>query len=72
LIKDGFELAGYPAVNAAGEVYFKDLTGGPLWKIDRNGKVSAFVKDSEANLGKAFGPDGKAVRVDVARQHPGH
>ncbi|MFP6762365.1 MAG: SMP-30/gluconolactonase/LRE family protein, partial [Planctomycetaceae bacterium] len=48
-----------PAVNSRGEVYFTDIPGNRIHRIDLEGRVSVFAEQTARTNGLMFGPDGK-------------
>jgi gluconolactonase len=50
-------------VNARGEVFFADSATGRIGRIDPDGRVTDFAKDSTGLSGQAFGPDGRLYTV---------
>lgn len=58
LLSDGHTRTEGPATNAAGEVFFSDPDENLIHKIDLEGSVSAFAKETNQVAGMMFGPDG--------------
>ena len=46
-------------MNSKGEVYFTDIPGNRIHRIDLEGKVSVFAENTARTNGLMFGPDGK-------------
>jgi sugar lactone lactonase YvrE/enterochelin esterase-like enzyme len=63
LVGEGYKFTEGPASDASGTVYFTDVPGGKIYKVDLDGKVSVFVEDSKKANGMKFGPDGKLYAV---------
>jgi sugar lactone lactonase YvrE/predicted alpha/beta superfamily hydrolase len=59
LATDGSKSADGAAVNAKGEVFYRDALSGTTYKIGVDGKVTLFLKDSRRIAGQAFGPDNR-------------
>jgi sugar lactone lactonase YvrE/enterochelin esterase-like enzyme len=58
-VSEGHAFTEGPAVNDKGELFFSDLEGSKIHKVDANGKASVFVADSKGTNGLAFGRDGR-------------
>jgi sugar lactone lactonase YvrE/enterochelin esterase-like enzyme len=63
LVADGYQFTEGPAANTQGEVFFNDIPSSKTYKIGLDGKVSAWLDDSHAANGQAFGPDGRLYAV---------
>ncbi len=63
LVADGYKFTEGPAANAKGEVFFNDIPSSKTHKIERDGRVSEFIADSQKANGQAFGPEGKLYAV---------
>lgn len=61
LVSEGHEFTEGPAVNAAGELFFTDLEGSEIWRIDREGNENLFLENTGGTNGLAFAPDGKTL-----------
>src|SRR5437868_6058220 len=48
-----------PAVDAAGNVFFSDIQGSRILKMDSNGAVSIFREDSGRTNGNTFDREGR-------------
>lgn len=59
LVSEGHQFTEGPAVNTEGEVYFTDLRASEIYKVDLNGKVTLFAKDTGKANGLMFGGDGR-------------
>ena len=59
LVSEGHAFTEGPAVSATGELFFSDLEGSKIHRVDSEGKTSVFVADSKGTNGLAFGPDGR-------------
>jgi len=60
LVSEGHQFTEGPAVDARGDVYFTDLPGRKVYRIEHaTGKVSLFKDDSGGANGMMFGPDGR-------------
>jgi gluconolactonase len=53
------------AVDPQGNVFVADAPGKTIYRIDADGRVSAFVKDLNEARGLAFGPDGQLYACDA-------
>ncbi|MEM1296906.1 MAG: SMP-30/gluconolactonase/LRE family protein, partial [Verrucomicrobiota bacterium] len=69
LVSEGHVFTEGPAVNPAGELYFSDLFGSKIWKVDPAGNVSLFQENTGNTNGLAFAPDGKTLYG--CRREPG-
>ncbi len=58
-----YQLAEGPAVTPAGQVYFTDIRGSTIYRVDDNGKPVVFVADSQRAVGQHFGRDGRLYTV---------
>jgi len=58
-VSSGHRFTEGPAVNSKGEVYFTDIPGNRIHRIDLEGKVSVFAENTARTNGLMFGPDGK-------------
>jgi gluconolactonase len=56
-----------PATNEKGEVYFSDSHNSTIFKIDLEGKVKPFARDTGGGNGLMFGPDGKLYCCQMKR-----
>ena len=61
LVSQGHGFTEGPAANEKGEVFFTDLQKSTIHKIDLNGNVSVFAKDTGNANGLMFTPDGRLV-----------
>src|SRR5215471_3697257 len=59
LAADGSKSAEGAAVNAKGEMFYRDGPSGSTYKIGVDGKATLFLKDSRRIAGQAFGPDNR-------------
>jgi gluconolactonase len=60
-----------PAVDAAGNVFFSDIAGNRILKMDPKGQVSTFRYDSGRTNGNAFDAQGRLVSCEGNEQGPG-
>jgi len=60
-----------PAVDAAGNVFFSDIAGNRILKLDVKGQVSVFRADSGQTNGNAFDAQGRLISCEGAEQGPG-
>ncbi|MDF1861374.1 MAG: SMP-30/gluconolactonase/LRE family protein [Verrucomicrobiales bacterium] len=60
-ISEGHQFTEGPAVNADGELFFTDLEGSKIWKLDADGKQTLFQENTGGTNGLAFAPDGKTL-----------
>lgn len=58
LVSEGYKFTEGPIANSKGEVFFNDIPNNTTYKIDLDGKVTPWSKDSKQGNGLAFGPDG--------------
>ncbi|MCW5965221.1 MAG: SMP-30/gluconolactonase/LRE family protein [Bryobacterales bacterium] len=59
LLSEGHRFTEGPAVDAEGNVYFTDVPGDKLWRIDTTGKTTLFKDKPGEVVGMMFGKDGK-------------
>lgn len=59
LVGEGYQFTEGTAANAAGEVYYQDITSAVTYKVGKDGKPVALPLDSKKASGTSFGPDGK-------------
>ena len=59
LLGEGYKFTEGPAADAHGNVYFTDVPESRIYKIDTDGKVTLFAKDTAKTNGLMFGPDGR-------------
>jgi gluconolactonase len=60
-----------PAVDAAGNVFFSDIAGNRILKLDGQGKVSVFRADSGQTNGNTFDAEGRLISCEGGEQAPG-
>jgi gluconolactonase len=60
-----------PAVDPRGNVYFSDIAGNRILKMDRDGKVSVFRADSGRTNGNAFDAEGRLISCEGAEMGAG-
>jgi gluconolactonase len=60
-----------PAVDAKDNVFFSDIAGNRILKLDPKGKVSVFRADSGQTNGNVFDAEGRLVSCEGAEQGPG-
>lgn len=60
-----------PAVDAAGNVFFSDIAGNRILKMDAKGAVSTFRADSGRTNGNCFDAEGRLVSCEGSEQGPG-
>lgn len=60
-----------PAADAAGNLFFSDIAGNRILKMDSKGKVSVFRADSGQTNGNAFDAQGRLVSCEGGEQGPG-
>jgi gluconolactonase len=60
-----------PAVDAAGNVFFSDLAGNRILKMDAKGAVTTFRADSGRTNGNCFDAEGRLISCEGAEQGPG-
>ena len=59
LVGDGYKFTEGPVADAAGRVYFTDVGGSKIYRLDDEGKPAVFVDDAGNPSGLKFGPGGK-------------
>lgn len=64
LVGEGYKFTEGPAANAAGEVFFCDISGQRNYRIRVDGAVTPFAPDDPKIIGQAFGPDGRLYGTD--------
>src|SRR5262249_19789198 len=60
-----------PAVDAEGNVFFSDIAGNRILKMDPAGKVTVFRADSGRTNGNCFDAKGRLVSCEGGEQGPG-
>jgi sugar lactone lactonase YvrE len=60
-----------PAVDDRGNVYFSDIAGNRILKMDADGKVSVFRADSGRTNGNTFEAMGRLISCEGAENGPG-
>jgi gluconolactonase len=68
LVGEGYGLTEGAAPNAAGEVFFTDITNSKAYKIGLDGKVSLARENTNRTNGQAFGPDGRLYVASTGTQ----
>src|SRR5437870_10888188 len=60
-----------PAVDAAGNVFFSDIAGNRIMKMDPKGQLSVFRADSGRTNGNCFDAQGRLISCEGGEQGPG-
>lgn len=60
-----------PAVDAAGNVYFSDIAGNRIMKLDPKGVTTVFRADSGRTNGNCFDAQGRLISCEGGEQGPG-
>jgi gluconolactonase len=60
-----------PAVDAAGNVFFSDIAGNRIMKMDAKGAVSVFRADSGRTNGNCFDKEGRLISCEGGEQGAG-
>jgi len=60
-----------PAVDAAGNVFFSDIQGSRILKMDSKGTVTTFREDSGRTNGNTFDAQGRLISCEGAENGPG-
>jgi gluconolactonase len=60
-----------PAVDAEGNVFFSDIAGNRILKMDAKGNVSTFRADSGRTNGNTFDAEGRLISCEGNEQGPG-
>src|SRR5881394_1776074 len=60
-----------PAVDAAGNVFFSDIQGSRILKMDASGVVTTFRDDSGRTNGNTFDKQGRLISCEGAENGPG-
>jgi gluconolactonase len=60
-----------PAVDAAGNVFFSDIAGNRILKMDAKGVVTTFRADSGRTNGNCFDAEGRLISCEGSEQGPG-
>lgn len=68
LVSEGHGFTEGPAVNAEGELFFTDIPGSKIWRINLDGKQTLFADDTGGGNGLMFGPDGKLYCCQMKRK----
>jgi gluconolactonase len=59
LVGEGYKFTEGPVADATGRVYFTDVGGSKIYRLDAEGKPAVFVDDAGNPSGLKFGPGGK-------------
>lgn len=59
LVGQGYQFTEAPAVDSKGNLYFADVAGNKIYRLNEEGKPDVFVEDSARTSGLMFGADGK-------------
>lgn len=65
LVQDGYKHARAATCNAAGDVFFADVTDNKIFRIDTKGKVEEYVTDADQANGLTVGSDGFLYAISV-------
>ena len=60
-----------PAVDADGNVFFSDIQGSRILKLDKAGVVTVFREDSGRTNGNTFDKQGRLISCEGAENGPG-
>src|SRR4029450_4313065 len=60
-----------PAVDAAGSVFFSDIQGSRILKMDKSGSVTTFREDSGRTNGNTFDSQGRLISCEGTENGPG-
>jgi gluconolactonase len=60
-----------PAIDAAGNVFFSDMAGNRILKMDAKGDVTVFRADSGRTNGNCFDAQGRLISCEGSEQGPG-
>jgi gluconolactonase len=60
-----------PAIDAAGNVFFSDIQGSRILKMDKAGVVTTFREDSGRTNGNTFDAQGRLISCEGAENGPG-
>src|SRR5229473_3184317 len=60
-----------PAVDASGNVFFSDIAGNRILKMDPKGVVTTFRADSGRTNGNCFDAEGRLISCEGGEQGPG-
>jgi gluconolactonase len=60
-----------PAVDAEGNVFFSDIQGSRILKMDKSGTVTTFREDSGRTNGNTFDAQGRLISCEGAENGPG-
>src|ERR1044072_1939953 len=60
-----------PAVDAAGNVFFSDIQGSRILKMDTSGTVTTFREDSGRTNGNTFDKQGRLISCEGSENGPG-
>src|SRR5437588_10338635 len=66
-VGDTYHFTEGPASDGKGNVYFTDILGNKIYKIDPDGKVTLFKDDTGSANGLSFGPDGRLYACQMGR-----
>jgi sugar lactone lactonase YvrE len=59
VVSEGHQFTEGPAADGKGNLYFTDIPGNKIFKVDEAGKVTVFAENTGGANGLMFGPDGK-------------
>ena len=68
LVGEGYQFTEGPACDPAGRLYFTDVPGDTIYRLDDNGKPEVFVRDAGRPGGMMFGPGGKLYCTQGAKR----
>ena len=66
VVADGLKFAKGLAVNSSGDLYYSDLGGNRIYRLNAQGKSEVFVDNSGQAGGIAFGPDGRLYACQLS------
>lgn len=68
LVGEGYKFTEGPIADAQGRVYFTDVGGSKIYRLDDAGKPTVFVEDAGNPSGLKFGPGGKLYCCQYSRK----
>ena len=68
LVGEGYKFTEGPACDPAGRLYFTDVPGDTIYRLDDRGKPGVFVSDAGRPGGMMFGPGGKLYCTQGAKR----
>jgi sugar lactone lactonase YvrE len=68
LVAEGFQFTEGPAADASGTLYFSDVPGNRIYRLNDKGEAEVFVQNSHRSNGLMFGPDGRLYACQFGKK----